>query len=53
MLISPFIKPGTVTTTPYDHYSSLASWEQLFLLPALADAAGVPSFGEDVFTTAK
>ena len=54
VLISPFIKPGTVTTTPYNHYSSLASFEQLFGLPRLADAASVPSsFGSDVFTAAK
>jgi hypothetical protein len=50
VLISPKIAPGTVATTEYNHYSSLASWEQLFGLPALADAAGVPRFGADVFT---
>ena len=54
VLISPFIKPGTLTSTPYDHYSTLASWEQLFGLPRLGYAAGVPStFGEDVFTAAR
>ena len=54
ILISPFIKPGTVTTTPYNHYSSLASWESLFGLPRLADATTVPAiFGADVFTNAK
>jgi hypothetical protein len=54
VLISPFIEPGTVTTTPYNHYSSLASFEQLFGLPRLADAAGVPgTFGTDVFTLAR
>ena len=54
MLISPFIKPGTVSTTPYNHYSSLASFEQLFGLPRLADAATVPAtFGPDVFTSAR
>ena len=51
VLISPFIKPGTVTSTPYDHYSTLASWEQLFGLPRLGYAATVPgTFGADVFT---
>jgi phosphatidylinositol-3-phosphatase len=51
VLISPFIKPGTVSTVSYNHYSSLASWEMLFKLPRLADAATVPStFGADVFT---
>jgi phosphatidylinositol-3-phosphatase len=53
VLISPFIAPGTISTTPYDHYSSLASWESLLGLPRLADAASAPStFGADVFTTA-
>jgi phosphatidylinositol-3-phosphatase len=54
VLISPFIKPGTVSTTSYNHYSSLATWESLFHLPRLADAATVSStFGADVFTAAK
>jgi phosphatidylinositol-3-phosphatase len=53
VLLSPFIKPGTVSTTPYNHYSSLASWESLFHLTPLADAATVSStFGADVFTAA-
>jgi hypothetical protein len=51
VLLSPFIKPATVSTTPYNHYSSLASWESLLGLPRLAYAASVPSvFGPDVFT---
>jgi len=51
VLISPFIAPGTVSSTPYNHYSSLASWETLLGLPRLAYAASVPaSFGSDVFT---
>jgi hypothetical protein len=53
VLISPKIAPGTVVTTEYNHYSSLASWEQLFGLPALADAAGAPRFGADVFTATR
>jgi hypothetical protein len=53
VLISPFIKPGTISTTPYNHYSSLASFESLLGLPHLADAATVPgTFGADVFTAA-
>jgi len=53
VLISPYIKPGTISTTPYNHYSSLASFESLLGLPRLADAATVPStFGADVFTAA-
>ena len=51
VLLSPFINPGTTTTTAYNHYSSLASWESLLGLPRLADAATVTStFGADVFT---
>jgi phosphatidylinositol-3-phosphatase len=51
VLLSPFIKPGTISATEYNHYSSLASWETLFGLPKLAYAKTVPtSFGADVFT---
>lgn len=51
VLLSPFIKAGTVSTNDYNHYSSLASWESLLGLSPLADAASVPStFGSDVFT---
>jgi hypothetical protein len=51
VLLSPFIRAGTVSATPYNHYSSLASWESIFGLPRLAYAASVPStFGADVFT---
>jgi hypothetical protein len=53
VLISPHIAPGTTVTSDYNHYSSLASWEQLFGLSALADAAGAPRFGADVFTATK
>ena len=54
VLISPFVKPGTVTSTPYNHYSSLATWEAMFGVQRLADAASVPStFGPDVFTQLK
>src|SRR5262249_7970744 len=50
VLLSPFIKPGTVSTVAYNHYSSLASWETMLAVPRLADAATVPStFGTDVF----
>jgi len=54
VLISPFIRPGTVSATPYNHYSSLASWESLFGLSRLAEAASAPAtFGPDVFTAAR
>ena len=50
VLLSPHIAPGTVSSTPYNHYSSLGSWESLLGLPRLADAASVPAvFGADVF----
>ena len=36
---------------PYNHYSSLASWESLLGLPPLGYAASVPRvFGSDVFS---
>jgi hypothetical protein len=42
VLISPFITPGTVVTkTDYNHYSSLASIEDLFGLPHLGEAQTV------------
>lgn len=52
VLLSPFIKPGTVSNHPYNHYSTLRSVEQWFGLPYLGYAAapGVPTFGRDVFT---
>ncbi len=54
VLLSPFIAPGTVSNSPYNHYSSLATFESLFGLGRLADAGSVPSvFGADVFTAAK
>jgi hypothetical protein len=53
VLLSPYIKPGTTTTTAYNHYSSLASWESLLGLARLAEAQTVTSvFGADVFTRA-
>jgi phosphatidylinositol-3-phosphatase len=51
ILLSRFIRPGTVSTVPYNHYSSLATWEGLLGVPRLAYAATVPTtFGADVFT---
>ena len=52
VLISPFIKPGTVSTVPYNHYSLLKSFEDLFGLPYLGYAGqkGLKAFGTDVFT---
>jgi hypothetical protein len=42
VLLSPFITPGMVVTkTSYNHYSSLASIEDLFGLPHLGEAQTV------------
>ncbi len=50
VLDSPFIKGGTVSNTPYNHYSLLASIEGYFGLPRLGYAATTSAtFGSDVF----
>ena len=51
VLLSPLIKPGTVSTVNYNHYSLLRTIEDIFGLPHLGDAAmpQVRSFGKDVF----
>jgi hypothetical protein len=51
LVISPFVKPGTVSSTSYNHYSLLASVEDLFGLPYLgyAGASGLNRFGLDVY----
>jgi hypothetical protein len=52
LVLSPrFVAPGTWSDTPYNHYSLLASVEDLFGLPYLgyADAPGLPRFGLDVY----
>jgi hypothetical protein len=50
--LSPFIKGGTVTALPYNHYSALRSIEDIFGLSHLGDAAmpQVKSFGADLYT---
>ncbi len=50
--ISPFIKPGTISTVQYNHYSLLRSIEDIFHLSHLGDAAmpQVEPFGKDVYT---
>jgi hypothetical protein len=51
LLLSRYIAPGTVTTTAYNHYSSLAFFEGIFGVPRLAMAQSVTgTFGSDVFT---
>lgn len=51
VLVSPFIKPGTVDKTPYNHYSFLRTVEDLFAVPYLgyAGAAGLVPIGAKVF----
>ncbi|HUB84697.1 MAG TPA: alkaline phosphatase family protein, partial [Rhizomicrobium sp.] len=51
VLLSPFIKPGTVSQQPYNHYSLLRSTEDFFGLShlALAGAPQIESFGADIF----
>jgi hypothetical protein len=51
VLLSPLIKPGTVSTVPYNHYSLLRTIEDIFGLPHLGNAAmpQVRSFGPDIF----
>ena len=51
LLISPFVKAGTVNPSPYNHYAFLRSVEDFFRLPHLG-YAGRPdlrAFGSDVF----
>jgi hypothetical protein len=51
--LSPFIRPGTVTITPYNHYSILRTIEDLFHLDHLGFASqGSDGFGLDVFVAA-
>jgi hypothetical protein len=51
LVISPFVRGGTWSTTHYNHYSLLASIEELFGLPKLGYAAqpGLNRFGLDVY----
>jgi hypothetical protein len=51
VMVSPFIRPGTVTSTPYNHYSLLRSMEDLFGLVHLGYAGqqGLKPFGSDIY----
>ena len=54
VLLSPCITPGTVSRTPYNHYTLLGSVENLFGLSHLG-YAGLPGetyFGADIFNYA-
>jgi hypothetical protein len=54
VVLSPFVRPGTVSDEPYNHYALLATIEALFGLPYLgfAGASELKRFGSDVFTAA-
>jgi len=52
VLISPFIKPGTVSDTPYNHYSLLKSLEDIYGTGSYlgyANQHDLVSFGKDIF----
>ncbi len=51
LVVSPYARPGAYSTTAYNHYSLLASIEDLFALPYLGYAAtpGLARFGLDVY----
>ncbi|HEX8973013.1 alkaline phosphatase family protein [Oryzihumus sp.] len=51
LVLSRFTKPGTVSSTSYNHYSLLASIEDLFGVPYLgyAGQSGLNRFGLDVY----
>jgi phosphatidylinositol-3-phosphatase len=55
VLLSKYIKPGTVSDKPYNHYSMLRSVEDLFGLKHIGDALmpQVHSFGPDIYTRPK
>lgn len=51
VVLSPFVKPNTISDVPYNHYSTLRWVEDQFGLPHLGYAAapGLVTFGGDVF----
>ncbi len=51
LVLSRYTRPGGYSTTPYNHYSLLASIEDLFALPHLGYAAtpGLARFGRDIY----
>jgi hypothetical protein len=52
VVLSRFVKPGTVSAVPYNHYSLLRTVEAIFSLPPLGYAAepDLARFGPDVFS---
>jgi hypothetical protein len=52
LVLSPMVTPGTVSNTPYNHYSLLKTYEDLFGLGGYlgyAGQTGLIGFGKDVF----
>ncbi len=51
VVLSRFVLPGNIVSTPYNHYSALRTAEDIFGLPHLgfAGQSGMASFGSDVF----
>jgi len=54
VVLSRFVKPGTASAVPYNHYSLLRTVEAIFSLPPLGYAAepDLARFGADVFSAA-
>jgi phosphatidylinositol-3-phosphatase len=52
VMLSPYIRPGSISMAPYNHYALLKSVEDLFHLPHLGYAAqpGLEGFGADLYT---
>lgn len=53
VLLSRFIRPGTVSNVPYNHYSLLKSLEEIFGIHeylGYAGQKGLVAFGPDIFT---
>ena len=56
IMLSRFIAPGTVSNTPYNHYSMLKSLEDIFKTNGYlgyADDSNLVAFGNDIFTNLK
>ncbi len=54
VVLSPFVKPGTVSDRPYNHYALLRTVEDIFGLAPLgyAGTRNLRPFGADVFSAA-
>ncbi len=53
ILLSPFVKAGSTTDMPYNHYSFLKSLEQVFGIDeylGYANLPGLTPFGDDVYS---